>query len=231
VTAVANDLHLAAEFRDERTVLSRVRADGLWRTSRPFREGNATRIVLSHLGPGMIQGDSFHSTGTVSSNAHLIVREQMATRILPGRNPVSASARWTVEPGGRLDLFLEPVLVTSGASYHGKLLITAGADSVVFISELIACESDASALSSMTIERDGRVEVIDNLRLQGPGESTGTLVIVGHGASEAMNLALANYQHVRIGVGKLRGGALLARIAGPISAVQVALETLRTAAP
>jgi urease accessory protein UreH len=228
VTAVANDLHLAAEFRDERTVLSRVRADGLWRTSRPFREGNATRIVLSHLGPGMIQGDSFRSTGTVSANAHLIVREQMATRILPGRDPVNASAAWTVNPGGRLDLILEPVLVTSGASYYGKLLISAGANSVVLVSELIVCESGASATTSLMIERDGRVEVIDNLRLEGPSEGTGTLVIVGHDDSEALNLALAKCEHVRVGVGKLRGGALLARVAGPISAVQTTLANLRT---
>jgi urease accessory protein UreH len=231
VTSVANDLHLAAEYRDERTVLSRVRTDGLWRASRPFREGNATRIVLSHLGPGMIQGDSFHSTGTVSSNAHLIVREQMATRILPGRNAASASAYWTVAPGARLDLIFEPVIVTSGASYNGKLFITAGADSVVVVSELLVCESGASAKTSMTIERHGRVEAIDNLRLDGPSESTGTLVIVGHEDREALNLALANDENVRVGVGQLRGGAILARVAGPISAVQTALKTLRTAIP
>ena len=106
----ANTLHLEAHHRDGATVVGTIRGTGLLRASRPFAEGAATRIVVGHLGPGMVRGDAFATSGRVAAGAHLIVAGQMAMRILSGPNPVTSTANWTVERGARLQLLAEPTL-------------------------------------------------------------------------------------------------------------------------
>jgi len=233
---IPNTLLLAAERRNGATVLTRMRAEGLWRTSRPFREGQAARIVLAQLGPGMIRGDRFAGSGTVGANAHLIVAGQMATRILPGPQAVTTSASWSVEPGGMLDLHAEPTIICDGASYQAQLAIALESDARAIVSEIVACAPSANARFATTVTRDGHPALVDVLKLDPEARATdaraiGTLLILGPTNQRALDEAADTCPNVRIGIGTYHQGDTIARITGThVEPIREAITLLRAAA-
>jgi len=142
-----------------------MRADGLWRTSRPFsrRFGRAHRAGAAWT--GLIRGDRFASSGTVGPGAHLIVAGQMATRILPGQQPVTTSATWSVEAGGMLELLAEPTMICEGAAYDMRLTLALAGDARAILSEIVVCAESATARIETTVTRDGHTVVVDVLKL------------------------------------------------------------------
>ena len=178
----ANRLRLEAQARGGGTIVSRIRGEGLLRASRPFHEGAASRVVVAHLGPGMIRGDAFATGGTLAPGAHLIVAGQMATRILSGPEPALHEARWDVDAGAILELLPEPVLVSAGTAYEGttELQLAPGARAIV--SELVVCELGASVRATLLGRRGARCAFVDTLLLDGTDRdacAVGTLLIAG----------------------------------------------------
>jgi len=231
----ANTLLVQAEQRDGGTVVSRMRADGLWRTSRPFHEGSAARIVLAQLGPGMIRGDRFASSGTVGPGAHLIVAGQMATRILPGQQPVTTSATWSVEAGGMLELLAEPTMICEGAAYDMRLTLALAGDARAILSEIVVCAESATARIETTVTRDGHTVVVDVLKLSDgtrdkAANVVGTLTVLGPADLAALDSAADECPNARIGIGTFQAGDTLVRIAGThVQPVREALARLHDA--
>jgi urease accessory protein UreH len=229
---IANTLHLAAERRNGSTVLSKLQTNGLWRSSRPFRDGIATRVVVSQLGPGMIRGDAFSSGGTVGQNAHLIVTGQMATRILPGSVPVTTHATWTVADGGTLELLNEPTIVTPGAGLDAHFSLHLEGNARAVVSDIVARSAAAAVRIAMKVERGGRIALIDVLQLdddlEGGDIVIGTLLILGGRTDlSALDRIADACADVRIGIGSFESGDVLARIVAPnVTPVREALAQL-----
>ena len=229
---ISNTLHLAAERRNGSTVLARVHAQGLWRSSRPFREGIATHVVVSQLGPGMIRGDRFNTTGAVGQNAHLIVTGQMATRILPGRVPVATHAAWTVADGGTLELLNEPTIVTAGATLAAHLPLELEGDARAVISDIVSRTAGSTVRTAMKVERNDHIALIDVLQLDGVLDDAdtviGTLTILGGRTDLAALDRIADAcKDVRIGIGTFESGDTLARVAAAhVAPVREALTRL-----
>jgi hypothetical protein len=231
---IANALAIEARTEQGRTIVSRIRTSGLLRTSRPFREGAAARIVVAHLGPGMVRGDAFAIGGRVAPGAHLIVAGQMATRVLSGPERVTNEATWTLERDATLELIAEPTLVSSGAAYDARLELALAPGARAVVVELIRRDR-GSALSIATIARRGaRHALIDVLRFdadEGGDEVFGTLAIFGNADVDALDREADACHGVRIGIGVLRDGDVLARVTGArVFDVHSALERLRTIA-
>jgi urease accessory protein UreH len=232
----ANALRLEAQVREGRTVLSRIRSAGLSRSSRPFREGAAARVVVSQLGPGMVRGDVFSVGGRVEAGAHLIVAGQMATRVLSGPEPVTTAAAWHVEEGATLELLAEPTLVCNGASLLARTQLTLAAGAGALVVELLRRERGAALSVTTTIRAGERLALADALHWSIEDEddaAIGTLVAIG------MPVDLGELDRVadglgacRVGIGALRDGGILARARGTsVWDVRQALLALRTAIP
>ena len=232
---MANALQLHAHGRDGRTVVGRIRAEGLCRASRPFREGSATRVVISQLGPGLVRGDAFTSGGRIEAGAHLIVAGQMATRVLSGPDTVTTAAVWDVAAGATLELHAEPTLVCAGAAYASRteLRLEPGACAVAV--ELVHREYGATLAIATVVRRGERLALHDALHF-GPDDADagaiGMLAVFGaHAGLAALDMAADRHAAVRIGVGTLRDGDLLARVVGErVWDVRAALDALRAAA-
>jgi urease accessory protein UreH len=226
----ANRLRLEAQARGGRTIVSRIRGEGLLRASRPFHEGTASRIVVAHLGPGMIRGDAFATGGSVAPGAHLIVAGQMATRVLSGPEPARCDAVWHVGSGGTLDLQSEPVLVGAGTAYVGTTALHLAPGARVRVRELVSCERGARVRATLIGQRETRIAFVDALALDGEVEAhaVGTLLFAGPVDLAALDACADALRGVRAGVGVLRDGDVLVRVAGAgVREVAAALDALR----
>ncbi|MDB5095309.1 MAG: Urease accessory protein UreD [Candidatus Eremiobacteraeota bacterium] len=231
---IANSLAIEAHERDGRTILTRMRADGLWRTSRPFRDGEAARVVVSQLGPGMVRGDAFAVSGRVTRGAHLIVGAQMATRVLSGPEAATSVAEWTLEAGSFLELLAEPTLVADGAAYAARLTLRLEPGARAHVVELVRRERGAALRVVTVATRAGRLALVDALRFDAGDDddaAIGTLVILGAVDVAAVDRAADRCAGVRAGIGVTRDGDVLVRVIGPeVWPVQAALAAIRTAA-
>jgi urease accessory protein UreH len=227
----ANRLRLDAQARGGHTVLTRIRADGLLRTSRPFRDGAAARIVVAHLGPGMIRGDAFATSGHLDEGANLVVAGQMATRILSGPQPARHDALWEVGAGALLELAPEPVLVGAGTSYVGTTTLRLAAGARAIVVELLARERGAALRTTTRVYRDEHVAFIDALAIDDDDDSAGafgTLFVIGTPNVAALDACADAVRGVRAGVGILADGSALVRVVGPgVREVDAALASLR----
>jgi urease accessory protein UreH len=227
-------LRLEAHGRDGATVVGTIRGTGLLRASRPFAEGAAARIVVGHLGPGMVRGDAFATSGRVATGAHLMVAGQMATRILSGPDPVTNAASWVVEHDARLELIAEPTLVAAGASYDARLTITLEPGARAIVTELVRREPGAALRIATVVHRGDRAALIDVLRFDADDPEAGaigTLALFGPANLDALDRAADRCDSVRIGIGRLRDGDILVRVAGSSTwTVREALDALRVAA-
>lgn len=230
----ANALAIEARSERGRTIVSRIHASGLLRTSRPFSEGTAARVVVAHLGPGMVRGDAFAVGGRVAAGAHLIVAGQMATRVLSGPERVTSAATWTVERDATLELVAEPTLVSGGAAYEARLELALAPGACALVAELIRRDRGA-ALSVATIARRGtRQALVDVVRFGADDDGDdafGTLAVFGNVDLAALDREADACAEVRIGIGVLRDGDVLARVTGArVFDVHRALGRLRAVA-
>lgn len=227
---IANRLRLEAQARGGCTIVSRIRGEGLLRASRPFHEGAASRVVVAHLGPGMIRGDAFATGGSVAPGAHLIVAGQMATRVLSGPEPAVHDAVWHVGREGTLDLQPEPVLVGAGTAYLGTTELHLAPGARVRVREIVLCERGASVRTTLTGRRDRRLAFVDALTLEGDADAhaIGTLLFAGSVDLAALDARADALRGVRAGIGVLRDGDVLVRVAGTgVREVAAALDALQ----
>ncbi len=230
-------LTLAARRCGARTVLERVRYEGISRCSRAFAHGDAALVVLSQLGPGVVRGDDVTTVGHVRADAHLIVTGQSATRVMGGARPSRASAAWTVDDRAVLELLGEPLVAGRDARYGSAATIELGAGSVVLLSEVAAVSAEAAVRVRTSVRRAGRELFFDAFDAASAApHAVGTFAVVGitdqrsHALVAALDTAADAVDDVRIGIGMLRDGAFARLIGSDVWAIRTALAALREAA-
>ncbi len=232
----SGSLTLSARRSGTRTILDRVRFEGIARCSRAFPDGDAARVVLSQLGPGVVRGDAVAIAGHVGAGAHLIVTSQSATRLLGGPRPAGATADWTLDDGAILELISEPLVASADSDYAGQTHIALAASALVLATD-VACVPRAARVRLRTIvTRGGRELLYDAFEPAAAAPQTvGTLTLVGVPTHRIAPLVAeldraADRLGLHAGVGVLADGAM-ARVLGPdIWDVRSALAHLRAAA-
>jgi urease accessory protein UreH len=229
----AGTLQIGARHDGTRTVVDRLRYDGLARCSRPFARDGAALVVLAQLGPGVIRGDAVATSGRVDPGAHLIITQQTATRILGGAQTARSRADWSVAQGATLELIGEPIVAADDANYEATTTIDLASEARVLVAEIAHVPGNAKVRLRTVVTRAGREIVYDAVDAQAAApQAVGTLVFAGlteeaaTGALVALDAAADTIDGVRVGVGLLSDG-VFARVTGEGSwIVRAALETL-----
>jgi urease accessory protein UreH len=233
----SGSLTIAARRAGSRTVLERVRYEGISRCSRAFTQGDAALVVLSQLGPGVVRGDAVSTAGIVRAGAHLIVTSQAATRLMGGPRPSRSRTAWILEDHAVLEIIGEPLVASADASYEATTSIELKNGAFVLISEIAAVPHVADVRLRTIVTREERDLFYDAFdAAPAAPQVVGTLAIVGLAADRiaaltaALDAAAAAADELRIGIGVLSSG-IFARILGSdIWSVRAALGTLREAA-
>jgi hypothetical protein len=229
-------LIIAARRAGGRTVLERLRYDGLSRCSRAFTQGDAALVVLSQLGPGVVRGDAVTTSGRLEAQAHLIVTQQTATRLMGGARGARAHATWLLDAEAVLELVGEPLIASADARYDATTTVELGPGARVLISEISCVPAGAEVRMRTLISRGGRELSFDATDPAACAPFTvGTFAVLGvEGARigalvAALDHATDVLADVRSGVGALPSGVFV-RVLGPdIWAVRTALIRLRDA--
>ena len=224
---------MLAERRGGRTVIARLRADGLLRASRPFADGEDARLMFGHLGPGYVRGDKFRTDGHVASGAALFVTGQQSARVLSGPDAVSAYAAWIIEDGASLTVIGEPTLIASGAGYIARTHYTIGRDAQVCALDVSRRDSDARLEVRTTVQNAaGELLLIDAMRIDAESDemlAIGTLLFAGRRPPTPELDAAADASAtdtVRLGVGTFADGAVVRALGTSVRDVRAALETV-----
>lgn len=237
MSAGAGSLTIAARRRDARTILERLRYDGVLRCSRAFREGDAARVVLSQLGPGTVHGDRITTAGIVEHGAHLIVTGQSATRVLGGERRAESHATWSLRSGAFLELIGEPLVASADARYEASARFELDADAIVVISELACAPDSADVRLRTSVYRAGTELYYDCIDAAAVAPDTvGTLAIVGLDRTQIATVlslldgAADGIRHARIGIGEMPHGVVARILANDIWSVRTILAGLCAAA-
>ncbi len=233
----AGSLAIVARRAGPRTILERLRYDGISRCSRAFRDGDAARIMLSQLGPGVVRGDAVTTSGDVQADAHLIVTSQAATRLLGGVAPSTSHANWKLADGAILELLGEPLVADDTSAYSATTKIDLGSNAYVLISDLAHVSAGATVRLSTTVWRAGEELYYDAIDAGACApQAVGTFALVGLATPwiDALCCALdaltSRPTEMMLGVGVLPTG-IFVRIAGfDLWAVRSLLAQLRTSA-
>jgi urease accessory protein len=233
----SGSLTIAACRAGPRTILERVRFDGISRCSRAFADGDAARVMLSQLGPGVVRGDRITTGGVVRAGAHLIVTNQAATRLMGGGRQARAEAAWSIEAGALLELIGEPLVALADSRYDASTVIDLGPGAVVLTTEIACVPAGANVRLRTSIRRRGRELFYDALEPAAAAPYTvGTFALAGLAEEHVVPLVAA-LDHAadaaagaRLGVGALQSGVVVRMLATDIWTVRSILQALRTAA-
>jgi urease accessory protein UreH len=196
-------------------VIERVRYDGVARCSRTFRRDGAALVMLSTLGPGIVRGDSLEICGTVGPDAHLIVTEQTATRVLGGAASSRIDAAWTVASGATLEFSPEPIIAQSGGDAMISTTIDCAPDATVVVRDLASVSNGARIRLRTLVRVAGRDALYDSIEIGADAPpAIGTVVVIGGSPDVDLLDALATSTSLRVGVGVLSAG-LFVRVLGP----------------
>ncbi len=231
----SGSLTIAARRSGPRTVLDRVRYDGISRCSRAFAHGNAALVVLSQLGPGVVRGDSITTEGHVHADAHLVVTSQSATRLMGGPRIASARAHWRLEDRAVLELIGEPLVASTDARYETTTTIELGPHALVLVSEIAAVPTSARVRLRTSVRTADRELLYDAFDAAAAAPHVvGTFALVGADAESSAALVdaldAAAFPELRIGIGRLAAGAFVRILGQDIWLVRTALGALRAAA-
>jgi urease accessory protein len=224
-------LRIAARLAGTRTVLERVRYDGISRCSRAFAHGDAALVVLSQLGPGVVRGDRVSTHGRVGAGAHLIVTAQTATRLMGGAADAAATATWCVEAGAVLELIGQPLVASANARYSATISIDMAPGALAIISDVAAVPSTAHVRLRTLIRREEREAFYDAIDAGAAApHAVGTLVLIGvdmpRAAADALDAAADAWPQIRTGVGILPSGVFVRALATDTWALRCFLEAL-----
>jgi hypothetical protein len=217
---------LACAQRGGRSYLARIHYDGLWRVSRPQRDGDDVRVVAAHLGPGIIGGDRYASDVHVAAGARLMVTGQMATPVYARDGASSTDARWQVAPGASLAVRGEPLMLDAGARHDVRTTIEVAGDGCAIVADVVTVAPGALARLRTIARIDGQLVARDACDLRGSGGAIVTLIAVCAGAPARAAMAarlepiLAAAPGVRGGLGATAGSVILRATSDRVWAAQ-----------
>lgn len=224
--SAAGAVDLVCECRGARTIVTRSHHAGLARASRlPRRSDGAAHIMLGNLGPGVLRGDRFVTSGRLGPGASLVVTGQMATPVFPGAAATIEMA-WDVATGARLCFIGQPLVPFAGSNLTSVLTIDVAGTGLAIAAETLALGSDAT-LRARTLGRiNGDVVLRDVLELRPAhtrAEAVGSVyAIVADAALRARLTAAAwtlveTIPGVRGGVGGCEGAVVVRAIGTPFA--------------
>lgn len=213
MNAPTGTLQVAARREAGRTILERVRYDGISRCSRAFATGTAARIVLSQLGPGVVRGDTVTTHGRLSAGAHLIVTSQAATRLLGGPRASHARASWIVGEDAILELLGEPLVANPGARYESSTTIELEARSLALVTDIAQVPAGSDVRLTTSVRRSEVDVYYDAIEAAGAAPHVvGSFALLGLQTAAispilgALDRAADAARDVRCGVGELPNG-------------------------
>jgi urease accessory protein UreH len=222
--SVSGSVDLACDVRGERSRVTEMCCSGLSRASRAFadRDG-AARVVLTTLGPGIIAGDEFATTGVVQPRSALVTTGQMATPVFAGAKPSRSRAAWTVLAHGMLCAINEPLMLEPSSRHVSQTYVDAERSGVAVLADTVAFRGSAS-LSTLTVARvDGNVVLWDAMKLtqaSTAGHAIGTAIIVA--ADPALRAAIESAIQSRCAA---LDGAVRAGIGGTSASIVVRVSS------
>ncbi len=230
----AGAIDLVCERRGSRSVLARAHHAGLARTSRlpPERDG-AARVMTATLGPGVLRGDRFVTTGRVGAHAALVATAQMATPVYAGA-PAVLDARWEIAEGATLCLVGSPLLPQPGCTVTLELRLDVRGSGLAIAADTLVVAPGATVRGRTAGTLDGRIVLRDAIALQPGGTSSGAIGSVYAIAADPRLRArltdaawsfLDGANEVRGGAGGC-DGAVVVRLAGGAFAVGEATAAL-----
>ncbi len=210
-------LALACALRDGRSRIARVRYEGLARVSRAQPDGDAARVVVAHLGPGILGGDAYATDVRVEAGASLVVTGQMATPVYARERPSSTHFAWTVERDASLIVRAEPLMLDAGARHDVVTTIDVATGGFAIVADLVTVGPGATARLRTTARIDGRLVARDACDLHAQAVAVATLLVVCDddarratvSSAIATALAGADPAHVRAGLGATPGAVLV----------------------
>jgi len=227
----AGSLELNAGRAGSRTVLRRLRYDGVMRCSRAFPHDAAALVVMSQLGPGIVHGDRLRLRGALDEDAHLIVTAQSATRVLGGERAAVSEARWSVGAGAVLELLGEPLVPSAGACFETTTRIALERGARVLVTDAVRACTGVDVRTRTVIELDGRECFYDALDVaRAAPAAVGTLALFGLSADEvsaAVRALDAASAVAHAGVGAYRDGVFVRLRAATLWPVRETLLALR----
>lgn len=236
MSAPTGSLMIAARRAGPRTIVERLRYEGISRCSRAFADGVAARVVFSQLGPGVVRGDLTHCAGSIGAGAHLIVTQQSATRLMGGPRGAAAHDAWTVASDALLELLGEPVVAAADARYDAVTRVDLAPGAAVLITDVAHVTAGSAVRVRTSVRRGARELWYDALEPAAVApEVVGTFAVIGLSDDDASRLiacldrAADGCADVRAGVGRLRYGVAARILARDVWAVRTALDVLRSA--
>ena len=218
--------------RGGRSYVARVRYDGLARVSRAQREGDAVRVVVAQLGPGIIGGDRYASEVRVGRDASLVVTGQMATPVYArAAAPASTThAGWQVGAGATLVVRAEPLMLDHGARHDASATIDVAGDGCAFVADIVTVAPGALARLRTVARIDGRLVARDACDLRANGAAVATLFVVC--ADDAARAAIAAVleplvaaaPNVRGGCGATNGAVIVRATSARVWAAQLLVD-------
>lgn len=227
---------LTCAQRDGRSYLAQIRYDGLSRVSRPQRAGDAARVVLAHLGPGVIGGDRYALDVRVEAGASLVVTGQMATPVYARDAASSVDATWTVAPGASLAVRAEPVMLDAGARHEIRTTLDVAGDGTAILADIVTVPPTAMARSRTIVRIDGCIVTRDACDLVGSSGAIATIIIACHGPGRLRSILkklapiAASTESVTAGLGVSHDTVIARATSESVWNVQQFVETMMTAA-
>ena len=226
----AGAIDLVCERRGGRTVVARAHNAGLARTSRlPSARDGAAHVMLATLGPGVLRGDRFVTTGRLGPDAALLVTAQMATPIFPGA-AARLETRWDVATGATLCAIGAPIVPLPGCSVELVLALDVAGSGLAIAAETLVVARDAMLRGRTLGALDGSVVLRDVVELRASATRAPAIgSVYAIAADDALRTRLTAEAwefvdaagDVRGGVGGV-AGAVVVRFAGGAFAVEQA---------
>ena len=133
VSSVGRSGRLELRFinRFGRTVLGRLYQEVPFKVTRPHYSSpfSIARVILMHSTAGLFGGDNIEARIHVEAGARAMITSQSATKVHPsGVAPACQSLRITVEPGGELHYYVDPIIPFADSRLWQEIEVKLGGD-------------------------------------------------------------------------------------------------------
>lgn len=168
-------LYICAENKNGRTVITDSFFSSPIKIAKPFYYADHTEIMMMTASAGMLDGDIYEIEIVVKENASLKFTGQSFTKIFKSGAKGGAAQRVkiTVENGGRLLYFPQPVIPFAESVFDGRTEIFLGNEASFVMQDIFSCGRTAmneyfafkSYRSRTAVHIDGRLAFLDNVKL------------------------------------------------------------------
>lgn len=161
-------LELAASSLGTRTIIHRLHHTAPFHIGPPSRRdaSDTASIVMQHVGPGLLPGDTLQANIVVEQNARLILRGQSGTRLYPCSTDMKISSTTTIrmDTGASFAWLPGDLIPFRDARYHQHTLVDLAADSQFLAMEIITRGREAMGERDLFSRLDLRFRVNQGAR-------------------------------------------------------------------